>query len=333
MSRRSSTRQLPSHSRDPPPGCDDLPAGNGQSQVGSEPQRSAATNASWRGAATWRWKNSKTGGWQFLDKQFNRASGLWENYGNANDWNTICGTCHTTGYRLTAYDPADPAAQKTDWVELAVGCEACHGPGAAHVASRAAKDVYNPGNKPFEEQTRLCGYCHNRVQNNKFLTAQGKHREDLPAPVVGETLKPGEDWRTWYPDQLIAPGIQPEDRLDVEYEGDLKGAFKLDEHAKTTGVYEEAKHHQQYQGFMQSKHYRQEHMSCVTCHSPHAGKSKLKKVPRDACGSCHDASFTVEKYMPNTGKTADDLFVRSHTFNQTPRPSGRGASGKPEYYQ
>lgn len=42
-------------------------------------------------------KDDTTGGYQFLDKQFNRMSDLWEKYGNKNDWNTMCATCHTTG--------------------------------------------------------------------------------------------------------------------------------------------------------------------------------------------------------------------------------------------
>lgn len=49
-------------------------------------------------------KNDQTGNLQFMDKQFNRLSGKWENYGQKNDWNTQCATCHTTGYRITAYD-------------------------------------------------------------------------------------------------------------------------------------------------------------------------------------------------------------------------------------
>jgi hypothetical protein len=37
----------------------------------------------------------------------------------------------------------------------------------------------------------------------------------------------------------------------------------------------------------------------------------------------------------HTGKTADNLFVRSHTFNKEPRPSGKGAAdmGPPQYYE
>ena len=74
-------------------------------------------------------KDESTGGYQFLNKQYNRYSGKWENYGNKNDWDTMCATCHTTGYRLLEYDPANPKAQKATWVELNNGCENCHGPG------------------------------------------------------------------------------------------------------------------------------------------------------------------------------------------------------------
>ena len=78
-------------------------------------------------------KNEATGNLQFLDKQLNRMSGKWEGYGNKNDWETNCGTCHTTGFKLTSYDPVKPQEQKFSYVEMNVGCEACHGPGDAHV--------------------------------------------------------------------------------------------------------------------------------------------------------------------------------------------------------
>jgi cytochrome c5 len=279
-------------------------------------------------------KNEDTGGLQFLNKQFNRNSGKWENYGNKNDWNTMCATCHTTGYRLTSYDPEKPKAQKTEWAELGVGCEACHGPGAAHVKSRKKADIWNAAGQPVEVQARLCGYCHIRVENEQYKSAQGNPREDLPAPKIGDTFTPAEDWRKWYPEHVVMPGIQPDDPIDKDYPGDLKGMFKVDEKSKADGVFEEAKHHEEYQGFIQSAHYKSGKMSCITCHSPHAGKGKIKKVARDACATCHDASYTPEKYMPNTGKTADNLFVKSHTFKKNPRESsGPGATGEPDYYK
>lgn len=52
--------------------------------------------------------------------------------GRLQRWNTMCAECHSTalqrGYSL-ARDTYEPT-----WAELSVGCQACHGPSAAHVA-------------------------------------------------------------------------------------------------------------------------------------------------------------------------------------------------------
>lgn len=279
-------------------------------------------------------KNDLTGNLQFLNMQFNRSTGKWEKYGQKNDWNTMCASCHTTGYRITEYDETAGKTVKSKFVEMGVGCEACHGPGSVHVKTRKKKDIFNPANLDIMAQSKVCGYCHIRLDNEKWKSAQGNPREDFPAPKVGETYIAGTDWTKWYPEEVVIPGVQAKHPFDAEYKGDLKGLFKLDEASKASGVYEEAKHHQEYQGFIQSAHFKKGEMSCITCHSPHAGKGKLKKVPKDACARCHDASYTVEKYMPNTGKTADNLFVRSHTFNKNPRKGGPGAAemGPPNYY-
>jgi hypothetical protein len=287
-----------------------------------------------------RWKqsylvqNDSTGNLQFLNMQFNRASGKWEKYGQKNDWDTQCATCHTTGYRITAYDEKAGKTLKSEFSELSVGCEACHGPGSAHIVSKSKLDIFNPANVDIQSQSRVCGYCHIRLENNRWKSAQGKPREDLPAPKVGQAHIAGEDWTTWYPLDATIPGVHPEDSFDKEYAGSLKGLFSLDDQARVTGIYEEAKHHQEYQGFIQSEHFKSGVISCITCHSPHASDGKIKKVAKNACDSCHDESYTVEKYMPNTGQTAGNLFVRSHTFNKVPHQSGPGVEsmGTPNYY-
>lgn len=282
-------------------------------------------------------KNSQTGNLQFMDKQFNRLSSKWEGYGQKNDWNTQCATCHTTGYRITAYDEKAKKTTKSEFAELNVGCEACHGPGAKHVSAKKAdkkNTIFNPANEDVQAQSKVCGYCHVRVETERWHTAQGNPREDMPAPELGGSYEAGDDWTTW--PGIIMPGIQPDQPFTKEYTGDFKGMFKVDNHSKANGIYEEAKHHQQYQGFIQSAHYKKGGMSCITCHAPHAGKGKLKKVPKDACKTCHpNGEYTVEKHMPNTGQTAGGLFVRTHTFGKNPRPSGKGAAdmGPPNYYE
>jgi hypothetical protein len=257
----------------------------------------------------------------------------WENYGQKNDWETNCSTCHSTGFRLTAYDDKNPAAQKWSMAEVNIGCEACHGPGAKHVKSVKKADIYVFAGKPKAEQTRACGYCHMRLENEKFMTAQGNPAEYLPHPEIGKTWQPGDDWTKWYPEHAIIPGVHAEDKIDATYKGDLAGMFKLDEISKQNGFYDAGKHHQQYQEFLQSKHYAKNVASCSDCHSAHAGKKPMI-VAKDTCKQCHDASYTVEKYMPGTGSTAAGLFVKTHTFNKNQsRPPALTATGEPEYYK
>ncbi len=279
-------------------------------------------------------KNPATGGHLFLDKQWNTIRKQWENYGNKNDWETNCATCHSTGYRLTSYDEKNPGAVKWSMSERNVGCEACHGPGAAHAKAPGKAKVYSFKGKSVEEQTRVCGYCHIRGENEKFLTAQGKPSEHMPHPEVGKTWVPSEDWTRWYTDHAIIPGVHAEDKIDATYKGDLAGMMKVDDVAKAGGFYDAAKHHQQYQEFLQSAHYRKQVMSCSGCHQ-HASKAKPAPVAaKETCKSCHDASFTVEKYMPGTGSTAAGLFIRTHTFNKNQsRAPQTTADVEPVYYK
>jgi hypothetical protein len=281
-------------------------------------------------------KNDQTGNLQFMDKQFNRLTGKWENYGQKNDWNTQCATCHTTGYRITAYDDQAKKTTKSEFAELNIGCEACHGPGAKHIAAKKAdkkKTIFNPANVDVQAQSKVCGYCHVRVETEKWHTAQGNPREDMPAPKLGESYKAGEDWTKW--EGVIIPGVQADQPFTKEYAGDFKGMFKLDDISKANGSYEEAKHHQQYQGFIQSAHYSKG-LSCTTCHSLHIVKGKLAKKPAESCKTCHpNGEYTVEKNMPYTGKTAENLFVRTHTFVKNSRQGGKGAAdiGPPTYLE
>jgi hypothetical protein len=277
-------------------------------------------------------KNETTGNHQFMDKQFNRMSGQWEPYGQKNDWEFMCATCHTTGYRLTSYDPANPKDAKAKYSEANIGCETCHGPGAKHIKNPKAKgSIWNPAKQTKAEQSRACGYCHLRGENELYKSPQGNDREDLPAPNVGDTFKPWDDWTKWYPEHVVLPGIQPEDKIDAEYKGDLKGMFLVDETSKKNGVYEEGKHHQQYQGFIQSKHYKNSILSCNDCHSPHKGKNIKAKVAKETCKTCHGDTYSYEKIMPGTGGTAKNLTVRTHTFfKDQSRPSKPTASGTAE---
>ena len=108
----------------------------------------------------------------------------------AHNWNFSCAECHSTRLRKNYDAVTDRYA--TDWAEIDVGCEACHGPGASHAtAARLAReegagypadhglvvDLQGAGEWQFEAGARtavrrttgggasepeLCGRCHAR---------------------------------------------------------------------------------------------------------------------------------------------------------------------------
>jgi len=56
--------------------------------------------------------------------------------GREQNWNYQCAECHSTDLKKN-YDLASDG-YRTSWSEIDVACEACHGPGSAHVASAEA---------------------------------------------------------------------------------------------------------------------------------------------------------------------------------------------------
>jgi hypothetical protein len=276
-------------------------------------------------------KNPATGNHQFMDKQWNRGSRLWEGYGQKNDWETQCSTCHATGFRITSYDANNPATMKVSMSEHNTGCEACHGPGGDHVAAsgRGGK-IFNPGKATKAEADKVCGYCHVRGENYNWKTAQGNASEHLAHPVLGETYKAGQDdWTRWYPDKYLLPGVHAEDSIKVNYpKTDLNNAFFIDEQAQKSGYFEARKHHEQYQEYLQSKHAKQGLLGCSDCHSSHVVKGEVKDAGA-TCKGCHDAKMDYKTYMPGLGQTAGGLFIRSHTFNPNPRKGGLTADQLP----
>ena len=85
--------------------------------------------------------------------------------GRYQNWNLMCGECHTTAFRKGYDDARD--AYRTRWAADHVGCQACHGPGEAHAAS-ATRGTATPTLTPnrrlgtAHEQVDQCASCHAR---------------------------------------------------------------------------------------------------------------------------------------------------------------------------
>ncbi|MEX0348604.1 MAG: cytochrome c3 family protein [Paracoccaceae bacterium] len=165
------------------------------------------------------------------------------------NWNARCAECHATGYRRNY--GARTRSYASDQAEIGVGCEACHGPGSAHLdwtlgktpaeglSTRGFTMDFASGPDALFEQ---CASCHSR-------------REAL---ADGNPL-PGTPFHDAYVLAPLRPG---------QYHAD--GQI-LDE------VYV-------YGSFLQSKMYANG-VTCLNCHNAHSGT--LVAEGNAVCTQCH----------------------------------------------
>ena len=115
------------------------------------------------------------GRWQALPLAFDVQRGEWfdlfaDDTRTPADWghwtnrgmiaNAQCIFCHTTGFDKGYREETD--TYDTRWAEMGVGCEACHGPGAAHVEARKGGRADPWHGRDPELLLAACGSCHSR---------------------------------------------------------------------------------------------------------------------------------------------------------------------------
>jgi tetratricopeptide (TPR) repeat protein len=245
------------------------------------------------------------------------------------NWNFMCSECHSTNVRK-GYSAAS-MSYATTWSELDVSCEACHGPGSAHVAwaragsaGRAKSDdptkglavvLRDPAKAVWEMdmKTGIAKRSIPRASNAELETCARCHSR---RSVVAEDYVYGEPLLQTHRPALLQEGLYfPDGQIRDE-------------------VYE-------YGSFLQSKMHAAG-VSCTDCHNPHD-----LKVPVSAdrvCAACHlpekfaSPSHTFHKadspgsscvacHMP----TRNYMVVharRDHSF-RVPRPDLSDALGTP----
>lgn len=182
---------------------------------------------------------------------------FWSDPGNT--WQINCSGCHVTGIKLN-YDKAD-GSFNTEWADLGIGCEACHGGGSNHVKAASIyfdyeKDtIVNPSRLPWRLRAMICGQCHNWGLST----------------VEAEPLLAGSPQQYGFP-----YGFKP-GRALYKYFMEKPG--------------EERKHHQQYNEWETSQHAKVGIM-CTNCHSVHPEDEDIKtgmtKMTADSlCMDCH----------------------------------------------
>src|SRR3989442_5023582 len=96
--------------------------------------------------------------------------------GRYQNWNLMCAECHTTNLRK-GYDPSTDS-YRTTWSALNVGCQACHGPGEAHLAwAQAGTPAQEAGD------TRLLVDL--RTHDSRYPVEASCRCQARPGPLLG----------------------------------------------------------------------------------------------------------------------------------------------------
>lgn len=213
-------------------------------------------------------------------------------------WNETCLKCHTTNPEPNREVGGRGKAFDTHVSEFGISCEACHGPGAAHVAihtagstnevSQLVDRIVNPDGLTHELSAQVCGGCHsvNSVKDSKT-----EWREHKPGAVITETRHLDRLDREKLHEQMNEFGVTSYEGINEQYDN----SFWLDGKVRISG--------REYSGMLETACHTKGTMSCVTCHSLHQSKSDRRPVKEWAndqlhpsrkgdlsCAGCHDTA-------------------------------------------
>lgn len=241
------------------------------------------------------------------------------------NWNWMCADCHST--RLERNFDAASNTYATTYAEMNVACEACHGPGKAHVAWANAGAT---------------------ADGDRGLVVALDERDGVHwkiSPDTGNAVRSGPA----HPRNELAVCAQCHSRRAPFAEGMAHGGRLLDTHdisLLTEGLYfpDGQQQDEVYNvgSFMQSKMFAAG-VTCSDCHDPHTGKPRAEG--NAVCAQCHlpakyDApahtlhatgsagSECASCHMPTrTYMGVDDR--HDHSF-RIPRPDLGAALGTPD---
>lgn len=250
--------------------------------------------------------------------EWNTAAGQWQPFTLAESWPdpaydfaTNCAYCHTAGFD----------SETQTWIDDGVQCEACHGPGEAHVSL-----ADEAGNRPSDEETdairaaifnrpdsQMCGQCHNRGTD----TATGRVYPTAYRPggdlLAGYTpIASGDATHWWAAGHASQPNMQYNEWLESAHARALEG-LRTSEGAQDSCL---SCHSGDYRYIERIRGWFDEYdldgtkpesltlataefgIACQTCHNPHSEEDYpfyLVAEPYALCAECHNtADFTGE---------------------------------------
>ena len=204
-------------------------------------------------------------------------------------WNSNCIQCHAVA-GAPGHDPKRDVFESSA-AELGIACEACHGPGAAHVramqspvaryqahASGTTKlDIVNPLELSAERASQVCARCH-----SYFFP---KDQEEWWSRGFSRSFLPGDDLGT--SQLLLSPEVFGQPGAPT-LEESTQSLFYQDGTIRVGG--------REHNGLVRSPCFERgtgkRQLSCLSCHSLHRSEPQDQlgagKDGNSACTPCHE---------------------------------------------
>ena len=162
-----------------------------------------------------------------------------------------CLQCHASRVQQLRLTLNGYAAEP--FLEGGIGCERCHGPGAAHVARARKDNIVNPMRLPVEERDSVCAQCH--LTGAVRVLRTGRRADGFAA---GGRLRD-------HTAVFVRDGATPDMRVTSHVENLAQSACKKAAGAK---------------------------LWCGTCHDPHTVPAASERAAwfRAKCQTCHSRS-------------------------------------------
>jgi tetratricopeptide (TPR) repeat protein len=284
--------------------------------------------------------------WFFLYPDTDIAADDWLHWTrNGQNWNGMCAECHSTNLRKN-FD-AESNAFQTQWSEIDVSCEACHGPGSKHVdwakidpMGRPIVDnfglVVDTSNIDHRQLMDLCAPCHSRrAEIGDYDHSQVNLLENsVPSLLVeglyhpdGQILDEDYVWGSFLQSKMYANGVRCDDCHDVHNLKLHQQGNDICLQCHLGDTYDSYDHHF-HQQFVEGA--PSDGALCVKCHMPEQPYMVIDyradhslRVPRpdlsleigvpNACSQsgCHDdqtVEWAVEAYTDWYGKARKPHF-------------------------
>ncbi len=204
-------------------------------------------------------------------------------------WNNNCILCHSVAGDV-GYDPGN---WQSSVAELGISCEACHGPGEAHVkkhrnpltrylarmSEEADETIVNPARLSNEKSSEVCGQCHTAF-SGETSTPKNVYRAGADYHSIFTLADPQKDESFWKDGTMRIGG-------------------------------------REFSGMIQSQCYLKGELSCISCHSMHASDPDKQMQPgmlnNDACTQCHaQYAANVEQHTHHAAGSEGSLCYNCH---------------------